>query len=73
MLKDRCISMLKQGIIQEYMDYMKEGNTLSSFHGELLLPIGFKQIDTLLNKYTNIIKDTSSNLSEKHTSKQYII
>ena len=52
---------------------MKEGNTLSSFHGELLLPIGFKQIDTLLNKYTSIIKDTSSNLSEKHTSKPYII
>lgn len=64
LLRDRCIQMLYQGIIQEYLLFKSQfpkGHDM--FKGELILPIGFKQIEKLIqdfSKFLNLIKDVEN-------------
>ena len=63
LLRDRCLQMLQQGIVKEYLAFKDRFQSSDNlFKGELILPIGYKQIDKLVQDFSFYIKESPRNM-----------
>ena len=68
-LKDSCLQKLELGIVQEFLEFKSHFRDISKLYDKkILLPIGYQQIDNLVEKFREYLRDNKDGNSEADCS-----